>query len=160
MIQTQYIYYETEKRIPEVNLYKICYPVSYSQYLEYQRKEKNVKYSKVYFDNENTKNYFKGTFPEIVHELYDNCFFNCNLSSIKIPTQITKLGNYCFYNCKGLKEIELNKNIKELPCSCFKKCLDLTKIIIPSSVTKLSKCCFFLVFFFGTNRSTRFSENN
>ena len=143
LIQTQYIYYETEKRIPEVNLYKICYPVSYSQYLEYQEKEKNVKYSKIYFDEEDVENNYTGTFPEIVHEINFECFKrNKLIKSIKIPTQITKLGLSCFSKCEGLKEIELNENIKELPLSCFEKCKKLTKIIIPSSVTKLSEYCF------------------
>ena len=39
LIQTQYLYSENEKFIPEVKLYKICYPISYSEYLEYQQKE-------------------------------------------------------------------------------------------------------------------------
>ena len=33
LMQTQFIYNPTEKRIEDVNLYRICYPVSYKEYL-------------------------------------------------------------------------------------------------------------------------------
>ena len=45
-MQTQFLYSKTEKRIEDVDLYRICYPVSYQEYLQYQ-KEGNVKCSNV-----------------------------------------------------------------------------------------------------------------
>ena len=64
-MQTQYLYSKDEQFISEVNLYKIYYPISYSQYLEYQQKE-NIKCLKVYFDEKDVKKYFNGIFPEVV----------------------------------------------------------------------------------------------
>ena len=110
LMQTQFLYHPSEKRIEDVDLYRICYPVSYKQYLEYQ-KEGNVKCSKVYYSAEDVQKY-KGTFPEVCHSLGSNCFRgNNSLKSITIPSYITSLGENSFCRCDNLKEISHSRNL-------------------------------------------------
>ena len=40
LMQTQYLYSEIEKQIKDVELFRICYPISYHKYLEYQKRRK------------------------------------------------------------------------------------------------------------------------
>ena len=86
LMQTQFLYSPYEKRIEDVELYRICYPIPYHQYLEYQ-KEGNIKCSKVYFDQEDAKKY-KGNIPEIVHSIGFKTFKDSDCKSLIIPSNI------------------------------------------------------------------------
>ena len=85
LMQTQFLYNKSDKQIDDVDLYRICYPVSYHEYLKYQ-KEGNVKCSKVYYDEKDAKN-FDGTFPEVVHSIKSEALRNCDLKSLTIHNQ-------------------------------------------------------------------------
>ena len=47
-METQYLYYPFEKRLDNIKLFKICYPISYFEYLRFKA-EGNVECSSVYF---------------------------------------------------------------------------------------------------------------
>lgn len=49
--------------------------------------------------------------PDGVVCLSDNAFENKSLSFVSIPESVVFIGDYCFYNCKNLKEICLGKGI-------------------------------------------------
>ena len=56
-----------------------------------------------------------------IKELSDYCFSKCsNLTSIKIPSSITKLPFECFNECR-FKEFIIPSQIKDLGNSCFSK---------------------------------------
>ena len=113
LMQTQYIYTETEKKIEDVELYRICYPVSYHKYLEYQ-KEGNIKCSKVYYDKEDGKN-FDGTFPEIVHSIEIQALLDNEIASLTLPTFITSLEESCFARMTNLTSLQLSPHINSIP---------------------------------------------
>lgn len=49
--------------------------------------------------------------PDGVVCLSDNAFDGKSLSFVKIPESVAFIGDYCFYNCKNLKEIKLPSDI-------------------------------------------------
>lgn len=53
----------------------------------------------------------KVVIPDGVVCLSDNAFESKSLSFVKIPDSVAFIGDYCFYNCKNLKEIKLPSEI-------------------------------------------------
>ena len=83
------------------------------------------------------------TIPSSVTSLGDYCFYECSgLTSITIPSSVTSLGSDCFYGCRGLTSITIPSSVTSLGKSCFYGCSGLTSITIPSSVTSFGNCCF------------------
>lgn len=79
-----------------------------------------------------------------ITKLGNDCFAECtNLTNITIPSSITSLGNACFYGCTSLTNITIPSNIISLGSDCFAECTGLTNITIPSSVTSLGDYCFY-----------------
>ncbi|EDR30298.1 hypothetical protein, conserved [Entamoeba dispar SAW760] len=66
-----------------------------------------------------------------------------DINKFIIPSSITKLGEYCFYECKSLTSINIPSSIISFGDGCFSYCLSLTSINIPSSVSKLGSACFY-----------------
>ena len=142
LMQTQFLYNPYEKRIEDVDLYRICYPISYKQYLQYQ-KEGNVKCSKVYYSTEDAQKY-TGTFPEVCHSLGDYCFQeNSFIESISFPSYITSLGRNCFVSCFNLSEVQLPPHLNSLPSGCMQLCYSLRSITLASSITIIPFACFY-----------------
>lgn len=77
-----------------------------------------------------------------VTELGAKSFFDCyNLTSVTIPSSVTRLGQSCFYSC-GLTSVTIPSSVTSLGERCFENCRGLTSITIPSSVTSLGNMCF------------------
>ena len=57
-------------------------------------------------------------------------FSNCTkLTSVEIKSQVlTQLGDYCFYNCRNLKKIELPESVTSLERNVFEGCSVLSHI--------------------------------
>lgn len=95
-------------------------------------------------------------------------FFECyNITSLKIPDNISTIGEYAFGCCTNITSIDLPSNIKTIEygtfycCSslntinlpnglhtigayAFDECLNLSDIYIPSSVSKIGDCAFYM----------------
>ena len=81
--------------------------------------------------------------PSSVTSLGEYCFWDCTgLTSITIPSSVTSLGGSCFYGCTGLTSITIPSSVTSLGEGCFWDCAGLTSITIPSSVTSLGDECF------------------
>ena len=106
----------------------------------------------VSFDNMTTEfnytrkrdNYgFRVTIPNGITKLGNYCFYNCSgLTTVVIPNSVTELGNYCFYNCNGLTSITIPSGVTKLGNYCFRTCTSLTSITIPSGVTSIGNMSF------------------
>ena len=59
----------------------------------------------------------------------DNVVKNINLNSA------SKIGNYCFYNCKDLTAITINNNVSYIGVEAFKNCENLENLNIGNSST-------------------------
>lgn len=57
--------------------------------------------------------------------------------SYNIPNTVTEIGEYAFYNCKYLKEIDIPNTITNINEGTFSNCVNLKNINIPNSVTSI-----------------------
>ncbi|KAL7722007.1 Leucine rich repeat containing protein BspA family protein [Entamoeba marina] len=150
-MQTQYLYYDEEKRLNGVEHYAIKYVVDCDEYSVF--KKEGIKCFHVSYTVEDRIQ--EGvTIPTYVNMLGNECFQLCEMKSITIPNNITSIGNDCFYYCSKLEDVTLSKRIVEsksvvipssiqlLGTSCFDSCLNLRTITIPNSVTEIGFGCF------------------
>ncbi|EDR22546.1 hypothetical protein EDI_090620 [Entamoeba dispar SAW760] len=81
--------------------------------------------------------------PSSITKLGEYCFYQCSsLTSINIPTSINEIGIYCFYECCSLISINIPSSISKLGICCFKECYSLKSINIPASVSEIGDYCF------------------
>lgn len=81
--------------------------------------------------------------PSSITKIGEYCFCGCiHLQSVNIPSSATSLGKSTFSGCSSLTSIEIPSNVNYLGKSCFDNCSSLTSINIPSSITSLSGGCF------------------
>jgi hypothetical protein len=64
------------------------------------------------------------------------------LESITLPSSITEICDYTFYNCKYLREIVLNDGLQKIGRSAFSNCKSLESISVPSTVLQIGECAF------------------
>ena len=53
-----------------------------------------------------------------------------------IPNSVTAIGNYAFYNCRGLTIIEIPNSVTTIGSSAFSECAGLTSIVVAEGNTK------------------------
>jgi hypothetical protein len=79
--------------------------------------------------------------PKII-EIGSSCFANADrLKRVEISSSLTKIPNYCFYNCKSLESFNMPDNLKEIGYQSFFRS-GVKQIITPKSLVKLPKSCF------------------
>lgn len=77
----------------------------------------------------------KMSIPSSVTKIGDYAFYNCtNLTSIELPSGVTEIGDYAFYNCTNLSSLTLPSGVKEIGFSAFQGCKSLTSVTLPSGV--------------------------
>jgi len=64
------------------------------------------------------------------------------ITNLTIPTGITTVRNYAFYNCSGLTSVTIPDSVTSIRASAFSGCSGLTSVTIPDSVTSLSTTAF------------------
>lgn len=69
-----------------------------------------------------------------VTELGEYSFNGSDITSVRIPNTITKIGNYAFYNCKNLTSIAIPDSVTTIGTYAFQSCKKLTEITFPSRV--------------------------
>lgn len=85
----------------------------------------------------------KMSIPSSVTKIGDYAFYNCtNLTSIELPSGVTEIGDYAFYNCTNLSSLTLPSGVKEIGFSAFYGCKSLTSVTIPSGVKYISSFTF------------------
>ena len=70
-------------------------------------------------------------------------FWGCSgLTSVTIPSSITKIGDNAFSGCSGLTSVTIPSSVTEIGSSAFSDCRGLTSVTVPSSVTKIGDNAF------------------
>lgn len=86
----------------------------------------------------------KMSIPSSVTKIGDYAFYNCtNLTSIELPSGVTKIGNYAFYNCTDISSLTLPSGVKEIGLSAFYECKSLTSVTLPSGVKDVAPLTFY-----------------
>ena len=71
-------------------------------------------------------------------------FYGCEeLESIRIPSTVTSIENYCFQDCGGLATVTFapDSKLETIGQSAFCR-TKLSEITIPAAVTSIGECCF------------------
>ena len=86
----------------------------------------------------------KVEFAEGVEEIYAEALRDCkNLTSIKLPESLKKIGERAFFNCSSWTgELYLPKDLESIGVSAFSGCSSLTNILVSASQTELNTNCF------------------
>lgn len=89
------------------------------------------------------------TIPTTITRLSDWCFSHetslrnrSQIQSIIIPTTVSSMGFGCFLQCNNLSEISIPSTINSLPNNTFFICDNLSKVEIPDSVYKIGSNTF------------------
>ncbi len=70
-------------------------------------------------------------------------FYNCSsLMNIEIPDSVTSIGKYAFAGCSSLTNIEIPDSVTLIGEAAFADCNSLTNIEIPDGVTSIDKYAF------------------
>ena len=87
----------------------------------------------MYYDSRNNCN-------AIIETTTNTLIVGCKNSII--PFSLTKIGDYAFYGCSGLKSITIPNTVTSIGESAFCICSGLTSLAIPNSITKISNQTF------------------
>ncbi len=56
------------------------------------------------------------------------------ITSITVPSQVTQIGPYSFYECRALETVNMSNNIQYIDEYAFSYCLSIVNITFPSSL--------------------------
>ena len=79
------------------------------------------------------------------HPLYYGAKLYLNgseLTDITIPSDITEIKNYTFYNCSSLTNVTIGNSVTSIGWGAFSGCKSLTSVTIPDSVTSIGGSAF------------------
>ena len=72
-------------------------------------------------------------------------FYNCHqLQELNIPEGVTEIGNAAFYNCHQLQELNIPEGVTEIGDAAFYGCTYLEDLVLPSSLQTIGDNCFSL----------------
>ena len=83
--------------------------------------------------------------PNSVTSIGDFAFYDCYfLTNIEIPSGVTAIGNYAFSDCSNLTSVTFGENsqLASIGECTFRSCSSLTSIEIPSNVTSIADYAF------------------
>lgn len=62
--------------------------------------------------------------------------------SYSMPSTVTSISEYAFWDCENLKDVSLSNNLKEIPAYAFSNCKGLEKVDVPYSVKSIQMKAF------------------
>ena len=82
------------------------------------------------------------TVPEGVTTIASGAFELTDLQSITIPSHVTAIGEYAFYDCLGLTGIEIPGSVKRIEDYTFTYCQNLTSVKLHRGLTHIGREAF------------------
>lgn len=71
---------------------------------------------------------------------YDNRIFHIfgsNVAEYIIGDNVTSIGEWAFYDCRGLTSVSISNSVKSIGKGAFAWCYGLTSVVIPNNVTSI-----------------------
>ena len=73
----------------------------------------------------------------------DYAFAGTRISTLTLPATVESIGNYAFYDCRPLKNVEIPEGVETIGNNAFTYCNSLEKITIPGTVKTIGDYAFF-----------------
>ena len=109
-------------------------------------KLEHIIYNNRGFNKDEFINSFRNKTEFDLSEIYNLKRYNfewCrDITSIKLPNTLTKIGRSMFNRCSKLTSIDIPSNVRKISINAFGCCSGLKAITIPNSVTKIGANCF------------------
>ncbi len=85
------------------------------------------------------------TVPDKVKELGEYAFSNCGITEVTLGINLETIGNFAFYKCINLTDINFNKEnkVKRIGESAFANCIALEDVNLPEGVEDVDKNAFY-----------------
>lgn len=84
------------------------------------------------------------TIPSDITTLKSYVFYNCDsLTKVVIPDSVTSIGERAFYDCDTLENVTIPNSVTSIDTSAFYDCDALESITIPNSVTSIGTYAFY-----------------
>lgn len=81
--------------------------------------------------------------PQNISRVRDYAFINCDgIKSVDIPNSVTSLGNSTFASCDGLTSVNTGNGVENILANCFNGCLSLRKLTIGENVSNIGSQAF------------------
>ena len=82
--------------------------------------------------------------PSDITSIGNYTFYNCSgLTSVTIPNSVTSIGNYAFCGCSDLTSVSIPNSVTSIGNYAFNSCSGLNSVIIPNSVTSIGGWAFY-----------------
>lgn len=108
----------------------------------------NVTFQNVSLKKINTSTFFDCSaltsveVPDTVTEIEYAAFSHSGIRSVRLPENLTAIGDYAFTDCKNLTQIQLPSHLSVLGNSAFRECAALEKIDIPAELKRIESDTF------------------
>ena len=83
------------------------------------------------------------TMPSTVTKINEYAFWDCvNLKKVSLSSSLTEIPAYSFSNCNGLESVDVPYSVKSIQMKAFENCEKLSDIEIPESVSFVHETAF------------------
>ncbi len=84
------------------------------------------------------KDYSNNYYYTVSRRITPFMFYNCeNLTSIKLPKNVTEIFDYAFHSCSKLVSIDIPNGVTSIRYRSFVCCASLTSVTLPEEVTSI-----------------------
>lgn len=81
--------------------------------------------------------------PSNVTSIGSYAFYNCfDLTNVTIPSSVTSIEEGAFFGCSNLNSINISSGVTSIGKSAFVRCTSLTNVVIPNGVTSIEESTF------------------
>ena len=81
--------------------------------------------------------------PETVTYIGTSAFYNCGLTSVKLPDGLSVINGSTFYSCDSLASVNFPENLTTINGSAFYGCTSLDSLTLPSKLTTIGSSAFY-----------------
>ena len=87
--------------------------------------------------------YLGSSYNEYANEYTGDVVIPSSVTYFGTTHSVTSIGNYAFYECRGLTSVTIPNSVISIGDWAFYKCIGLKNVTIPNSVTSIGICAFY-----------------